>query len=190
MKIRLSVTPAMMILFCCMLMTTPLPRLGAGLLAALVHELGHIAAAALLGIDLRQIKLDVLGARLTTQGRLHSYAAEVALCLAGPAVNFLSFALLFPFMDRSAFLTQLALASLSLGVFNLIPVGGFDGGRIFSGLLHKLLPPNAAEKLCGLISFLSILCLWMLSVWLLLRTGTSLSLFVFSCCLFGMLFVR
>lgn len=189
MKIRLSITPAMLILFCCMLATTPLPRLAAGLLAAAVHELGHLAAAAVLGINLRSIKLDVLGARLTTEGRLHSYPAEVALCLAGPFVNFLSFALLLPFMDRAELLSQLALASLSLGVFNLIPVGGFDGGRILSGLLHKLLPPTLAEGVAGAASFVSVLCLWMLSVWLLLRTGTSLSLFVFSCCLFGMLFV-
>ena len=92
-------------------------------------------------------------------------------------------------MDRAELLSQLALASLSLGVFNLIPVGGFDGGRILSGLLHKLLPPTLAEGVAGAASFVSVLCLWMLSVWLLLRTGTSLSLFVFSCCLFGMLFV-
>lgn len=190
MKIRLSVTPAMLVLFCCMLATTPLPNLAAGLLAATVHELGHVAAAAALGINLRSIKLDVLGARLTTEGRLHSYFAEVALCLAGPFVNFLSFAMLFPLIERTEFLGQLALSSLSLGVFNLIPVGGFDGGRVLSGLLHKLLSPALAERVAGAASFLSVLCLWMLSVWLLLRTGTSLALFVFSCCLFGMLFVN
>lgn len=190
MKIRFSITPAMLILFCCMLATTPLPTLGASLLAALLHELGHVAAATALGIDLREVRLDVLGARLQTAGRLHSYAAEVVLCAAGPAVNFILFFLLLPFLERTAFLSSLGLASLSLGVFNLVPISGFDGGRIFSGLLHKLLPPVLAEQLARVASFLSLLCIWMLSVWLLLRTGTSLSLFVFSCYLFAMLFVR
>lgn len=190
MKIKLSVTPAMLILFCCMLATTPLSMLAASLPAALLHELGHVAAAAALGIDLRSIRLDVLGARLNTSGRLHSYAAEVALCAAGPAVNFLCFALLLPFFERADYLSALGLTSLSLGIFNLLPISGFDGGRILYGLLHRLLPPTLAERLCAACSLLSLLLLWMLSVWLLLRTGSSLSLFVFSCYLFAMLFWR
>ena len=75
MKIRFSITPAMLILFSCMLATTPLPTLGASLLAALLHELGHVAAATALGIDLREVRLDVLGALLQTAGHLHSYVA-------------------------------------------------------------------------------------------------------------------
>ncbi len=189
-KIRLSITPAMAVLLFCTVATTPLSRLAAGLLAAALHELGHVAAAAALGIELRSLRLDVLGARLHTTGRLHSYAAETVLCAAGPLANFLTFALSLPFAKTVPFALSLCTASLSLGFLNLIPIEGFDGGRMLSALLMRLLPPAPAEALAKSVCFASVFFLWLISVWLLLRTGTSLSAFVFSCCLFGLMFVR
>ncbi len=171
-----------------MLATTPLPRLCAFVLAAVIHELGHVAAARLLHIDLSAMKLDVLGARLSTTGRLCSYPAMVALCFAGPLINLLCFALTLPFCSQASFLYEFCLSSLSLCLMNLIPIEGFDGGRIVHGILSGFLPIVTVDRICAFISFCSLLCMWLLSVWLLLRTGTSLTLFVFSCCLFGMLF--
>lgn len=188
-KLKISVSPATFILLICMIATTPLPKLCACFAAAAIHELGHIAAAKMLSIDLSHMQLDVLGARLNTSGRLCSYPALVALCLAGPIINFLCFALAFPFCDHAGWFHEFCLASLSLGLLNLIPVQGFDGGRIVHGILSIFLPISAVERICAVLGFFSLLCMWLLSVWLILRTGTSLTLFVFSCCLFGMLFV-
>lgn len=189
MKLNLSISPATFILLFCMVATTPLERLSACLLAALLHELGHIAAAKVLSINLSSMKLDVLGARLSTTGKLYSYPAMIALCAAGPAVNLLCFALAYPFADSFAWLGEFSNASLSLCLLNLIPVEGFDGGRILHGMLSLVLRPDRVDLICTVLSFCSILGLWLISVWLLLRASTSLSLFIFSCCLFGMLFV-
>jgi Zn-dependent protease len=171
-----------------MLATTPLPQLFAFLLAACIHEFGHVAAARLLRIDLSGLKLDVLGARLSTKGRLCSYPAMVALCLAGPLINLLCFALTLPFCNHASLIYEFCLSSLSLCLMNLIPIEGFDGGRMIHGILSVFLPIVTVDRICAFLSFCSLLCMWMLSVWLLLRTGSSLTLFVFSCYLFGMLF--
>jgi Zn-dependent protease len=189
MKLRLSISPATCILLFCMIATTPLQSLTACLSAAAIHELGHIAAAKLLSINLSELRIDVLGARLGTCGRLCSYPALITLCLAGPAINFLCFVIALPFCNRVEWLHEFGLSSLSLGLMNLIPVEGFDGGRILHALLSLALPVSAVEKIGSILGFFSLLCIWLLSVWLLLRTGTSLTLFVFSCCLFAMLFV-
>lgn len=189
MKLGFSISPATFIILFCMIATTPLTPLTACLCAAGIHELGHIAAAKLLSINLSEIRLDVLGARLATSGRLCSYPAMALLCLAGPLVNFLCFTLSLPFSDQAKWLHEFCLSSLSLGVMNLIPIEGFDGGRILHGLLCKILPLDVAERVCRVLSFCSIFALWLLSVWVLLRTGSSLTLFVFSCMLFGMLFI-
>lgn len=185
---KISVTPATFLLLICMIATTPMQQLCACLAAATIHELGHIAASKLLGINLSHLKLDVLGARLTTRGKLCSYPALVALCIAGPAFNFICFCITLPLTDSSAWIQEFCLSSLSLGLLNLIPIEGFDGGRIVHGLLSMLFPLQTVDRVCVVIGFFSLLCMWLLSVWLLLRTGTSLTLFVFSCCLFGMLF--
>ena len=187
-KLRISVSPATFILFICMLMTTPMPQLCACLLAACVHEIGHIAAAKILSIDLSHMKLDVLGARLTTAGRLCSYPALICLCLAGPFINVIFFLLTLPYCEASEWIMQFCLSNLSLCLLNLIPIEGFDGGRIVNGLLCSIFKLTTAEKLCSFLSFCCLLCMWLFSVWLILKTSSSLTLFVFSCCLFGMLF--
>lgn len=189
MKFKVSMSPATIILLLCMVATTPFSQLSAYLCAAALHEFGHIAAAKALSIDLSQIKLDVLGARLSTTGRLHSYPSLVMLCLSGPLVNLICFVIAIPLGNISPWFTELCLASISLGVLNLIPIDGFDGGRILHGILCKILPLDTAERATRSLSFFCLLLLWMISVWLLLRTGSSLTLFVFSCYLFGMLFL-
>ena len=188
-KLKVSVSPAMVILLACMIATTPLDRLCICFAAAAIHELGHILAAKLLSVNLSHMQLDVLGARLRTSGKLCSYPAMVALCFAGPLVNFLCFGISVPFFDLSGQMQEFGLASLSLGLLNLIPIPGFDGGRIVHGILSSFLPVAVVERVCSVLGFCSLLCMWMLSVWLILRTGTSLTLFVFSCYLFCMLFV-
>ena len=189
MKLHLSISPATFLLLFCMISTTPLGQLSACLLAALLHELGHIAAAKLLDINLSGMKLDVLGARLNTQGKLYSYSSMILLCLAGPLTNLLCFAFAFPFSETHTWAREFCYSSLSLCVLNLIPIEGFDGGRILHGILSGFLPPDLTDRICTALSFASILTLWLLSVWLLLRTSGALTLFVFSCCLFGMLFI-
>ena len=188
-KLKFSISPAMMILLLCMIATTPLKQLSICFAAAAVHELGHILAAKLLSINLSHMKLDVLGAKLGISGMLCSYPAMVALCFAGPFVNLLCFAISFPFFEFSDLLQEFGHASLSLGLLNLIPVQGFDGGRIVNGILSIFLPVTVVEHLCSILGFFSLFCMWMISVWLILRAGTSLTFFVFSCYLFCMLFV-
>ena len=188
-KLKFSISPAMFVLLTCMIATTPPRQLISCILAASVHELGHIVAGKALCINLSHMRLDILGARLTTTGRLCSYPALVGLCIAGPLSNILCFALLHPLIDTSEWVQEFCMASISLGIINLIPIRGFDGGRILHGLLSLALPVSAVEKISSILGFFSLLCIWLLSVWLLLRTGTSLTLFVFSCCLFAMLFV-
>lgn len=188
-KIKISFSPAMLCLLVCMIGTTPMTQLCACLGAAAIHELGHVVAAKLLDINLTHLKLDVLGARLDVTGRLCSYSSLAALCAAGPMINIICFALALSFRQRAAWIDEFCVASLSLGVLNLIPVQGFDGGRIIHGILSIFLPLALVERICSLLGFISLFCMWLLSVWLILRTGTSLTLFVFSCCLFGMLFM-
>ena len=188
-KLKISISPSMCLLLLFMIATTPLPQLLGCLTAAAIHECGHLAAAKLFSIDLTHIRLDVLGARLTTTGKLYAYPALACLCLGGPLVNLLCFFIALPFTQHSVWISEFCLASIALCVLNLIPIQGFDGGRVVQGLLCQLFDLRISEKICAALSFCSLLIMWMLSIWLLLRSGASLSLFVFSCCLFSMLFL-
>lgn len=163
----------------------------AALLAAAIHELGHIFAAKICSIPLYEMRLGIFGAALTTDASLYSYKKEIALAAAGPLANFASSALLYPiFKSSEGFGALFLAASLFLGILNLLPVESFDGGRILNCILCEKFSPRLASAVCGALSFITVISLWMLSVYLLLRASSSLSLFVFSLSLFCKIFIK
>ena len=189
--LRIGILPAL--IFCIMLVFQPagvvLPALG----GAIVHECGHLMSAALLGIPLRSLDVGLFGASLRVRGSLISYPKEFLLCAAGPSMNFLSALAVFIFSDHRGYYSEFGewflSVSVMLGLLNLIPAEGFDGGRMLSVVLTSILGPRISARILSVTTFLSIVILWMLSVYLLLRYGTSLSLFVFTLSLFYRLFV-
>jgi Zn-dependent protease len=127
----------------------------------LLHELGHALMARWFGITTRDITLYPIGgvARLESTGEKPDQ--EVAIALAGPAVNLAIFLLLTPVFiwavvaghlalapgERlfgpglglaallARFFTALWVGNLVLVVFNLIPAFPMDGGRVLRAVL-------------------------------------------------------
>lgn len=100
-------------------------------MAACVHEMGHILAVLLLGGIVRRIDIGPLGAKIHAEG---IEGGREALCaLAGPAGSFLCLLLIRKF-------PVLGLCALVQGIFNLLPVYPLDGGRALSCLLKRKRP--------------------------------------------------
>lgn len=160
-------------------------------LAAAVHELGHVLAALLLHMRLDSFSLGLLGARLGLSLPLYSYRSELLLSLSGPLINLVTggAALYIYRAVRCDALLFFGVAGLFLAALNLLPVRGFDGGRIFTCLIAPRFGIYAAERVLGVLSFVCIWLLWGTSVYLMLRLGSSLALFVFSSALFAQLFL-
>ena len=59
----------------------------AALLAAALHELGHIGAARACRVRFASLKLNIFGASLSSSGEIPSYRQEIAIAACGPAVN-------------------------------------------------------------------------------------------------------
>lgn len=138
-----SVTPGFFLLVCLLFYLDD----GSGVLlwgaiAALLHEIGHIVAAALFGGRVEALSLSAAGAELRfcySSGL--SYGHECLVALAGPAVN-----LLFgvPALWLREYLP--AVVCLSIGVFNLLPILPLDGGRILFNLVAERFGPNVADR--------------------------------------------
>lgn len=104
---------------------------GQMVLAALVHELGHLAAMAALGEQPRSIVFGGFGIRMERrQGTRLPYQKEIWIYGAGPAVNLLAALLFFPY-------PPIRRVHLLLGLFNLLPMGVLDGGQILRCILQK-----------------------------------------------------
>ena len=125
---RIEVKPGFWITAALWLLLVPL-QLGVGvLLAAAVHELGHMAAVRITGGRVRALELGPGGARMTADemGR----GAELLCTLAGPVAGGMTVLLW-------RWYPELAVAGLVQTVFNLLPVYPLDGGRVVRNICCK-----------------------------------------------------
>ena len=160
----------------------------AALLAATVHEWGHLLAARLMRIPFSAFRLELTGARLEVVGRVLTYREEWLLCAAGPIFSLLFSASLAPLWQHHSFLVSVSTVSFLLGMLNLLPIKGFDGGRMLSVVLMNLLGERACCAVLRCCSLVCLLFIWELAVYCLLKIGDGLSLFCFSMSLFQRFF--
>ena len=112
------------------------------LIACICHELGHYIVIRLLGNNIKGIHLSVIGASMPL-AEPFGYIPEMLASAAGPGVNLL-LAHLFSASEAGALFAGV---NLILAVFNLLPIGPLDGGRIFSCSLALLLGPYYADRI-------------------------------------------
>ena len=117
-----------------------------------LHEAGHALAARAYGIGTRDITLYPMGGIASLERMPERPGREIAIALAGPAVNLLIVLVIVAgamlgevvlpglwsapdvgLLER--FLGNLLFANAFLAVFNLIPAFPMDGGRVFRALL-------------------------------------------------------
>ena len=165
------------------------------LFAVLLHECGHLLCAAMLKIKIQRFDLSLLGARIKTKHEL-SYFDELIFALGGPLLGFLGFAftlkpslanLSLPFCQ--GFLFPFSILSLCLSIFNLIPLSSLDGGRILKCVLCMIFSLDVAEQIVKFISFLTLISLWMLSIYMMIKIARGLPMFFFCLIFFSKCFV-
>ena len=166
------------------------------LFAALLHECGHLLCAAALKIPIRSVKLSILGARISVDLSRLSYGRELLLALCGPLAGIIGALICFPLSHRlyaqhelSEALYYFSAISLFLSAFNLIPVESLDGGRMLRCTVSALFSPEAADSVMRISTFISLVLLWSLSVYMMLKALSGLTLFFFSSLLFAKFFV-
>lgn len=131
--------------------------LGIGFLSAvfasvLLHELGHALMARRWGVRTQHILLTPIGGIASLEGMPSAPRAELAVALAGPAVNLVIAAGLALFgnvtgLQMFGLVDGLMWANLSLALFNLIPAFPMDGGRALRALLAQRMGRTSATTL-------------------------------------------
>jgi membrane-associated protease RseP (regulator of RpoE activity) len=96
-----------------------------------------------------------------------TYPQELAAAAAGPLSSFL-LVLIFPAVPRAA------LYSVCLGLFNLLPIPGLDGGKMLSALLHMHRCDTSADHISGLVGSLTAGAVCSLAVFLSIRFSLGL----------------
>jgi Zn-dependent protease len=124
----------------------PLPFAAAVIYAIFVHETGHLLAMKLRGLTTSGIwLLPFLGAVAVARQPFRSHGETYFVAIAGPVFGLLSLVPLFAasfllsrnYADATAWLGY-ASAAAFINLFNLLPIGVLDGGRIVKSLSMSL----------------------------------------------------
>ena len=134
------------------------------IIAAFLHEFGHVFALKLLKKSFSFPKLVTSGFRIKTNGTL-SYKEEILICGAGPLINLLLFAFSFPFSS------DFAIINLATAVSNLLPIPDYDGYKIIDDLISIKFGYSAAEgilphvtiAICAAAVFISLFLIYLLN---------------------------
>lgn len=138
---KISVPFAVIILF--LLITDKTGLMSASLVAAAVHEVGHIVLMKKLSCAPRKIEL-IGGGALITGTAFCTFGENIAITVAGPAANVLTalLMLLFGHIFSNNTLYVFAAVQFAVGAVNLLPIKGLDGGELLKALLSNIFKTN------------------------------------------------
>ncbi len=132
--------------------------------AILIHELSHILCLFCLGATIKKVSVYPFGIDINADTQRLNYKKELVVSLSGSTAN-----LLFALFGGVVFnhithpkLLFFILCHLSLGLFNLLPITLFDGGKALRLILYDRLEIDTAFRaafLCDLVFSVMLLCL-------------------------------
>lgn len=109
-------------------------------LAAFLHECGHIFALILLKKRFSLPKFVTSGMRIKTHSEL-SYREEIFVCALGPLVNIFLFLFFLPHSP------EFSVINLATAISNLLPLTDYDGYKIISDMLSLICDHEKSRKI-------------------------------------------
>lgn len=147
--------------------------------AVVMHEGGHLLVMWILDCSPKRVRLVPAALEITAAFGC-SRKKEIAVALAGPAVNLvLFFTLWFNFLAYKGEQTLIyALINLLICIFNMLPVTGLDGGTVLFSLLARRKTPERAALIMRVINLSLAAVLISAAVYLCFHGKVNISLFI------------
>ena len=143
-----------------------------GLFCCIIHEAGHIICLLISGEKPAMIELSFYGIKLERkEPSILTVAEELAVYIAGPAMNIIFSAVLFLLSAEHDGIKTAAVISLCVGLFNLIPCRPLDGGNIVFQLATMFCEAERAEKICSVISGVILIPMAFAGIFMLFKSG-------------------
>lgn len=153
------------------------------LISAFIHELGHIAAAEICGVEIKGMVLYPFGADIRLGTPLRSYTKDIIIAAAGVVCNAVCVVIAYFFRGNEV-ADMFAITGATLAVTNLMPVSELDGGNILKAILEKCFGEARARSVMSAVSFVTVVIMWAVSVYIFFVLDGNPSLFVIAVSLF------
>ncbi len=145
----------------------------AAIVSAAIHEAAHIAVMRSFSDDGITVKAGLFNILINDSLReTGGYNRDIAVLLAGPAVNALLCAISFCVYKLTAVgdFYDISMVNASLGIFNLLPIETTDGGQILAILLRNRFGHTAADRVGFALSLIFILPIAAAGIYILLSS--------------------
>lgn len=163
-----------------------------GILFAILHEMGHIAAMMLSKEPVRSISFGLVNIGITSENCEENLEKNIFIFASGPLVNLaLSFGFFVFYNLSGAFIFKTAvMQNLFLAGLNLLPISSFDGGKILRIILLKKFDFVLAEKILSIISIIFLIPVFVCGFLVLFSFKYNFSLLIIGCYLISYIFCR
>ncbi len=163
-----------------------------GLICAMIHEVGHIAAAKICRAEVLSLTVYPCGADMRLGGGVRGYLSEAFISGGGAMANVFTAIILLIVggFVASEVVSYAVFCSMSLAFLNLIPIRGLDGGNILKYMLLMRLDGKTVDGVLCFISWGMLFFLWIAAAYILLLCHGSPSLFFMVCGVFVFNFAR
>ena len=170
---RIRVTYPFMVLTAALIALDSEGFLLLGWSAVILHELGHMAAIRLLGMECRGLRLGLGGLRIDYGGGQTTYGQDAFMALGGPAAGALCALALALVARRWPWEWVYVLIGCHgvLCLFNLLPAMPMDGGRVLLAALSGPLGAMGAARVARISTGVVGICLTCAGLWALFESG-------------------
>ena len=155
------------------------------LFSVFMHEAGHLFCMWASDTEPKEIRLVPTSVQITRSIK-GSYKRDIAVAICGPLVNIILFLVLI--FNYAAFKNQTvsyyALLNLIIGLFNLLPVNGLDGGTILYSLLAKKMELNRACLIMRIVTALTGLIILTVGIVMTVKGSFNISVYIIAIYLF------
>ena len=163
------------------------------LICAILHESGHLFFMRLYGYNPRYINIGLFDVAIKDdEFEIRCSGKHLLILFAGSAFNFIAatiFAIIYV-CSQNADLKLLCFTNIYLGVFNLLPIYGLDGGNILFEIISKLFTYEKTVTIVKCISFVISMILFTNGILILINERYNPTYLITSCYLFGMVFFK
>ena len=131
----------------------------------MIHECGHLIAMNIVNVKTNRIVFYGAGIKILPENRrMLSFKEDLFILSGGCLLNFISIPI-FLFLGRNNDLfCFFAILNLITGLFNIIPLKNFDGGKIIDLIIERYCPHNCIRFLKMLIKIIYVFLIIFVSI--------------------------
>lgn len=153
--------------------------------AVFMHEMGHLFCMWVTDCAPKAVRLIPASIQIRTSIGV-SYKRDIAVAICGPAVNFILFGILY--FNYAAYSNKTvlyySLLNLIIGLFNMLPVKGLDGGTILYSLLAKRMEISRVCIIMRIVTLALALIILSIAIIMSVKGKLNLSVYIISIYLF------